>query len=76
MSTIYAAVVDETELGQRVFFVAADVQDSVRSALVTMFPDLSGCRATLYKMPVGFAEALGLAPGQAAEWPVGSVVHL
>jgi hypothetical protein len=75
MLNTYAAIVNETDLGERVFFVVEDAQETAREALKTMFPDLAGCRATIYRMPIGFAEALGLEQGQAAEWPVGAVVR-
>ncbi|MDB5652349.1 MAG: hypothetical protein JWL62_3869 [Hyphomicrobiales bacterium] len=76
MQKIYAAVVMETDLGERVFFVGEDELELAMTTLVRHFPDLAASHATMYELPGKLAELLGVEKGGATEWPVGTVVFL
>jgi hypothetical protein len=76
MQKIYAAVVMEPDLGERVFFVGEDELEPAKTTLVRHFPDLADSHATMYELPGRLAELLNVAKGQASEWPVGTVVFL
>ncbi|MDB5648551.1 MAG: hypothetical protein JWL62_71 [Hyphomicrobiales bacterium] len=76
MQKIYAAVIMETDLGERAFFVGEDELESAKATLVRLFPDLADSHATMYELPGTLAELLGVEKGGATEWPVGTVVLL
>jgi hypothetical protein len=72
MSRLNAVPINETELGQRAFFVRENDLDSAESSLVKTVR-IWLVRARHFELPVKLSDLLDLEHGEVKEWPVGSV---